>query len=185
MFYIKVFHTLVNICSLFHATLYCMHIQSKTYQRKPNTHCTVCQKSIYRRPSELQRTKSRAYCSNTCYGVACRKEFPCVVCGTPILASAKKKTCSRRCANIHRAGLQYKTGRKKDKVHNARILKQELLETRGEGCERCGYAVIAILQIHHRDRNKENNTKENLELLCPNCHCKEHYMQNEKHGGIG
>ena len=28
--------------------------------------------------------------------------------------------------------------------------------------------------IHHKDRNRKNNTKDNLVYLCPSCHSKEH-----------
>lgn len=43
-------------------------------------------------------------------------------------------------------------------------------------CEYCGYdEVLGILQIHHHDRDRSNNTRENLKLLCPNCHALDHY----------
>lgn len=94
------------------------------------------------------------------------------------MASANKKTCSRACANRHRAGIKYKTGRSKDNVVTALALKKRLARERGKKCERCGYALYQILQVHHRDRNRDNNELENLELLCPNCHAKEHYLKN-------
>ena len=48
-------------------------------------------------------------------------------------------------------------------------------------CARCSYAdVIGILQVHHKDRNRENNAIGNLEILCPTCHVLEHY--NAKDG---
>jgi 5-methylcytosine-specific restriction endonuclease McrA len=44
-------------------------------------------------------------------------------------------------------------------------------------CAGCGYDKIPeILEVHHKDRNRNNNAKENLEVLCPNCHCEEHYL---------
>ena len=52
------------------------------------------------------------------------------------------------------------------------------MKQRGEKCERCGYAVYQILQVHHIDRNRNDNSLDNLELLCPNCHAKEHYLKN-------
>lgn len=150
---------------------------SKFYKRKPNTECFVCQKEIYRRPSEIRLNK--VYCSRACFGKACRKEKPCTVCGTPILASFNKKTCSRSCANKNRTGLKYKRNNKplKDKVKTQRLLKSRLLEERGEVCERCEYDKKEILQVHHRDRNRRNNDLSNLELICPNCHYEEHYLE--------
>jgi len=45
-------------------------------------------------------------------------------------------------------------------------------------CERCGYNKIPeILQLHHKDGNRKNNTRENIILLCPNCHEEVHYLE--------
>lgn len=55
-----------------------------------------------------------------------------------------------------------------------RFKRDQLLNEIGE-CERCGWDEdIIILEIHHIDRNRTNNDKSNLELLCPNCHRLEH-----------
>jgi 5-methylcytosine-specific restriction endonuclease McrA len=52
-----------------------------------------------------------------------------------------------------------------------------MLKERRGVCERCGFDVYEILQVHHKDRNKKNIRSENLELLCPNCHAKEHFLE--------
>ena len=40
-------------------------------------------------------------------------------------------------------------------------------------CAVCGYnEEPKILQVHHKDSNRTNNTVENLCILCPNCHAK-------------
>lgn len=44
-------------------------------------------------------------------------------------------------------------------------------------CEICGFSDKRILIMHHRDENKRNNKRENLLLLCPNCHTLIHYEQ--------
>ena len=147
------------------------------YKRKPNTSCSVCGKLIYRRPVELEKSNGRAYCSIACYGKACRKEHPCIICGTLILASKNKKTCSRTCANKNRVGIKYTGARLKDNVVSQKRLKIRIIKLRGAVCERCGYDVYQILQVHHKNRNRNNNTLDNLELLCPNCHASEHYLK--------
>ena len=54
------------------------------------------------------------------------------------------------------------------------------LSVKNQKCERCGYDKHPeILVVHHRDRNRKNGTKENLELLCPNCHEEEHLLNND------
>jgi len=147
------------------------------YTRKPNTKCVVCSKVLYRRPCELERSAGRAFCGQTCYGLACRKEKPCMICGKAILASLHRKTCSRGCSNKSRTGLKYKFNRPHDKVKYQQGLKIQLLRARGKSCERCGYARFEILQVHHKNRDRSNNSLENLELICPNCHCEEHYSE--------
>lgn len=144
------------------------------HRRNPNTVCSLCNSPIYRRPVEMR--KGRVFCSQICYGKANRKEHPCVVCDAPILASANKNTCSRACANTHRAGVKYHGRSPKDKVKNQRALKLRLLAVRGYKCEQCDYDKPEILQVHHKDRNRRNNDLENLALICPNCHAEEHYL---------
>lgn len=75
--------------------------------------------------------------------------------------------------------MKYKLGRpRKDKVVNQRFQKLRLIEVRGPRCERCGFAKLEILHVHHKDRNREHNELDNLELICPNCHAEEHYFEN-------
>lgn len=150
---------------------------AENYKRHPNTKCVVCGKLIYKRPVEIKRNSGRVFCSTTCYGISCRKEKPCVICGKPILASANKKTCSRACANKHRVGIRYKTNSPRSKVKSYQSLKRRLLKERGEICERCSYNKYEILQVHHKDKNRSNNNLDNLELICPNCHFEEHYLE--------
>jgi len=128
-----------------------------------------------------------------CYGLSCRKEIACTACGALIMAARNAKTCSRKCANTQRRGIKYKQGRpEKDKVKSQRLLKLRIIQQRGGACERCSYAGLAILLVHHKDRNRMNNDLENLELICPNCHAQEHYLEkswlNDKvvsQGGVG
>ena len=107
----------------------------------------------------------------------------CLICGKEIykrpseIKSNNGKSCSRSCANIHRAGIKYKINRPRDKVKSYQSLKIRLLRERGTKCERCGYAKFEILQIHHKNRNKIDNNLENLELICPNCHYEEHFLE--------
>lgn len=161
------------------------------FLRKPNTYCRICKKSIYRRPGSLKKSGGRAFCSQVCYGISCRKESPCLICGRSILASFNKKTCSRSCANRHRAGIQYKINRPRDKVVSERAIKTRLIKERGRACQRCGYSKFEILQVHHKDRDRKNNSLDNLELICPNCHCEEHFLEKSwlrnaiKFGGVG
>ena len=53
---------------------------------------------------------------------------------------------------------------------------KKLRNSESKICERCGENLpTAILEVHHIDGNRNNNSLDNLELLCPNCHALEHY----------
>ncbi len=153
---------------------------NERYERNPNTKCVICRKAIYRRPIELKRSSGRAFCSTVCYGISCRKEKPCVICRKPILGSLHKKTCSRACSNRYRVGTQYKVGRQRDKAKLLSDVKERLSLRRGAKCERCGYDTYEVLQVHHKNRDNRDNRPKNLELICPNCHCEEHYLKKIK-----
>lgn len=150
---------------------------NEQYKRKPNTECFICKKAIYKRPSQIKNNKGKVFCSSVCYGLSCRKEAPCIICGKLILASLNKKTCSRACANKNRIGISYKINQPRDKVATLRRIKIRLLKIRGKKCERCDYNKSEILQVHHKNRNKNDNVLKNLELICPNCHYEEHYLK--------
>lgn len=135
----------------------------------------MCQKPVYRRPIQIKQ--GQAFCSILCYGISQRKEIPCIICKKPILSGLNKKTCSRSCANVNRAGIKYKIGSPRDKVKSQHALKLKLLREKGTVCERCGYNKHEILQVHHKNRDRTNNTVDNLELICPNCHYEEHLLE--------
>jgi len=55
--------------------------------------------------------------------------------------------------------------------------KRYLLKGDIKSCEICGFSDhIQILQIHHIDRNRKNNFRENIKIICPNCHMWEHFI---------
>ena len=53
-------------------------------------------------------------------------------------------------------------------------LKPHLIKEKGHVCESCGLKEWLneqiTLEVHHKDGDRLNNTFDNLQLLCPNCH---------------
>lgn len=53
-------------------------------------------------------------------------------------------------------------------------IRKYIVEERGETCEWCGISEWRgekiSLELDHIDGNNKNNSRENLRLLCPNCH---------------
>ena len=66
-----------------------------------------------------------------------------------------------------------------DRFQNGKVIKvanalAAIVALRGRKCEICGQEKwldeIIPLEVHHIDGDKLNNTLDNLQLLCPNCH---------------
>lgn len=59
-------------------------------------------------------------------------------------------------------------------THVWSTIKERLFQEREYRCECCGITKWngkeIKLQVHHIDGNHNNNTRENLMILCPNCH---------------
>ena len=72
--------------------------------------------------------------------------------------------------------------RSADFSHNGKgSHKAVLIQERGHSCERCGLSEwlgdIIPLELEHSDGDNKNNQKENLLLLCPNCHAKTEFYR--------
>lgn len=93
--------------------------------------------------------------------ICCNKEFR-----TEKRSEKEQTTCSRACSNTYyRSGSNnsnYTTG-----IGSYRKL---AIDHYGAICKLCGYSNIDALEVHHIDKNRDNNTLSNLEVLCCNCH---------------
>ena len=80
--------------------------------------------------------------------------------------------------------IKYQTPQRNEKFRKI------LINERGHKCECCGLSNWLnnpiTLELHHIDGDKLNFTKNNLQLLCPNCHsCTDNYgAKNKKHENI-
>ena len=54
---------------------------------------------------------------------------------------------------------------------------QVRLSNQKTACEICGGNFR--LGLHHKDRNRTNNSPENLQTLCPTCHTRLHWEENK------
>lgn len=145
----------------------CLALASRS---EHTTKCVVCESLFTHISSRANKAK---YCSKKCYYKALKDkgtvEYACAHCNKIFhdAPSRKRKYCSKTCVN--------KAEKQTWKPNYTTIRKQMLRRGMLVKCERCGYnANPAILGVHHKDRNRNNNELENLEVLCPNCHSEEH-----------
>jgi len=81
----------------------------------------------------------------------------------------------------HNAGKEFK---KFDDLLKPSSIKARLIKERKHKCEHCGLSKWLSqkigLELHHIDGNNRNNVRENLQLLCPNCHYTTDNFRNRK-----
>lgn len=118
--------------------------------------CAACKKDLF----AYRLLKNKIYCSSSCI-----PRTPCILCGKKI-TKVQRKCCSSECRQIIKS---------MQRNHLARAFASAAHRKGSICCERCGYKQIAALTVHHKDRNRQNNTMENLEVVCANCHAIEHY----------
>jgi Zn finger protein HypA/HybF involved in hydrogenase expression len=105
----------------------------------------------------------------------------CLNCGKE-LSKRQVKYCSCKCQKEHQQQ-DYIERWKNGEVSGIRgqyllssTIRNYLLKKHNYQCECCGWGKInkftntIPLEIHHKDGDYRNNSEENLQVLCPNCH---------------
>jgi hypothetical protein len=82
------------------------------------------------------------------------------------------KYCSNKCQHEYQIAQRIQKWKQGAKIHK-NTLKRYLSEKR-KGCWICGITEWRdkpiVLELEHIDGNSENNSEDNLSLICPNCH---------------
>lgn len=119
-----------------------------------NRACDLCGTMFRLMPSRSKLSKSGlSFCCRTCKDVAQRLEHGFT--------------------NMHPA--HYGTADNSD--NHSSTFRVIAFRNKELKCERCGYdKYIQVLEVHHKDRNRRNNTTDNLEILCPTCHMEHHFI---------
>lgn len=124
----------------------------------------------------------RKFCSPECgfkyNGKRGSVVLSCQVCGKEFRRNPGNvrgiATCSNRCMGIAKRKDWPSSGK------FAAVRKWFSRHGRMSECVKCGYKdVPGILVLHHKNRDRTDNTRENLEVLCPNCHALEHLPENK------
>jgi hypothetical protein len=105
----------------------------------------------------------------------------CLNCGNPCNTPVAKY-CSLKCQHSFQQKLKFKLWDYTGEV-SPRLAKKFLLITKGNSCFICGineYNSKPIgLELDHIDGDWRNNSKDNLRLLCPNCHSQTDTYRNK------
>lgn len=131
---------------------YCLHCGTKlSFAQRTGKFCSQsCAASYNNTRKQLRETKRSRFCQ----------------CGKPkVLQNKYCSECSKK--QVYRT-LTF------EQLRQDRSRRAWLIKERGHRCEVCGLSEwrgkpIAI-EIDHIDGNADNNSKDNLRLICPNCH---------------
>lgn len=180
----KTASTYYKVIAMFKELNYKWEERVKEIKDSNKKHCLNCGK-------ELNGRSQKMFCSISCaaqYNNKSRKkndeERYCVTCGK-LLKSYQKVYCSLECQHQRNSKSfqeyieKWKRGEESGCTPSYKIdkrVKEYLLEKYNYSCQICGWNTVnkftgnVPLQIHHIDGDCTNNSEENLQLLCPNCH---------------
>ena len=143
--------------------------------------CDSCNKIFYR-PQRLVRSQKH-YCSAKCKSFTERtsRVVACSYCGAEFYRRPSKiqelNFCSRICKDSAQrisSGERFSSLRPEHYDQGTYNYREIAYRNNDSVCNRCGFSNKLALVVHHVDRNRSNNTINNLEILCANCHMIEH-----------
>lgn len=145
--------------------------------------CDQCGKEVNKRPSQIKTNLDKGrknYCCNDCkkLGQFKGKLYNCGKCGKEIYKSPsdlkKSKSgevfCSKSCACSFNNSLLRSRENSPNWKNGFTLYTDYAYETYVKECAICGFNDSNALEVHHIDRNKENNNIDNLIILCSNHH---------------
>lgn len=134
--------------------------------------------------SRVGSDRDRAHCSSKCAAVTKRRPIAprnCLGCGMLFTPKGRGKHrhpgryCHKGCVHRSSARQLHEQGIFK----NRKIAKVVILRTL-TACQSCGWNIEpAVLEMHHKDRDRANNHISNLTVICPNCHALDHYRNKD------
>lgn len=155
--------------------------------------CRTCGVAMKVKKSHLNKGWGK-YCSRSCrdQGHKTGSDVGCARCGTCVYRSPRdlKRSqsgqffCSKSC-QTHWRNRMY-VGERHANFKNGRSAYRSILAraTPHRRCEVCGTEDARVLQVHHKDRDRENNVPTNLAWLCFNCHFLVHHYDVGRDRGL-
>jgi hypothetical protein len=154
--------------------------------------CKLCDKEFNKKPSQIKISPNN-FCSASCAATYNNKNFPkrkvegsCKSCNCAI--TTKHKFCVSCRGDRKRGVLKVISNNLKRKPLEGLIsrdsIKNRIFETQEKYCESCGLHTWMdepiMLELHHIDGSGKNNLRDNLQILCPNCHALTPTWRNRK-----
>lgn len=131
------------------------------------------------------KKREKNYCSHECFYKSKNPNYgqdrKCKNCSLEIKMNIGSKNynkfyCSKNCQHKHKKLTTIEKIENGDTTLSSRAYRKYLIDKHGAKCMKCGWSEInpysgtTPIELEHKDGNSENNSLDNLELLCPNCH---------------
>jgi hypothetical protein len=152
--------------------------------------CGICESTFW-----VPKYRTNKYCSKACSGRAQTAlhtiTLECDNCGISCIkklgnlrnSKSGKYFCTRKCKDYAQSldgtcpairPSHYGNGKSSYRSRTS-------VQRRLSGCVGCGEMRLFMLDVHHMDKNRRNNMRSNLEIVCANCHRKRHlkYLEGE------
>lgn len=167
-----------SVTCIGHMAISNKHLQLKNLYDLNPKNCALCAKPL------SYKKRFNKFCDSSCAATFNNRgvrrhgapPMPCVTCGT---LTRNPKYCSTKCYSFPiEAWLRGEVdGGSRSVLGGCKgAIRDYLLEECGHKCTKCGWSEVhpitnkVPLELNHIDGNAHNNVRENLEIICPNCH---------------
>ncbi len=153
--------------------------------------CTYCQNKFLKANRFLKKSVNH-FCNKECCKMYARRNqkhvtLNCAYCKNDFQRSPSKLDCSKHgiyfCCREHKdLGQRIESGISQiwpthyNTSNGINSYRDIAFRHYDKKCSSCGNEDFLVLEVHHKDRNRENNLVDNLEVLCANCHTRKHKM---------
>jgi hypothetical protein len=155
----------------------------------PTVLCKVCREQFYAKQNWIEKGWGK-YCSRKCQFESQKKGkfMPCSICGKEswkmpkqlVHSKSGKFFCSKSCQTIWRNAIVYVGENHSNWKGGESTYRKVMLEkTPKPICLRCNIKEVRVLTVHHKDKNRKNNSTKNLVWLCMNCHHLVHHSKEQ------
>lgn len=146
-------------------------LNRKFKEEASNIKCKTCSKVF------VPNSKGQQFCSQSCSATTTntkrKRKKICEWCDSEI-NKGSSRFCSLSCFHALKQEKSYLSWKGGNNTFSNRVLKSFIAKDLGYSCSVCGISnwneKKIVLELEHIDGNSENNSPENLCLLCPNCH---------------
>ena len=151
--------------------------------------CKICKKKFKVKPYFVRQGWG-IYCSRACHfkGLKKGEHKICEICGKKVYRAPRmversksgKYFCSKSCQTLWRNQLYI--GDKHANYVDGKSSYRSVLNRHGvkKFCRLCRIKDFRVIAVHHVDKNRKNNSVENLVYLCHNCHHLVHRYPQER-----